>query len=107
MEGATGYQNNAGTHGEQPPTGQHTYPCRECQNHCNSGIKCGKCQMWVHYICSEVPIYLLVALVKSNRRYTCRECTKEGIATYDATFVEIKKNMQEEEHRGIIIGRVG
>lgn len=52
--------------------------------------------MWVLYKCSEIPIYLLVILIKTNRKYTCMECTKECFSNYADISSETEKCMQEK-----------
>ena len=46
-------------------------------------LQCSKCCEWVHYKCSELPIYMLYSLVHSKRKFTCVKCvhvTEEWLA---------------------------
>lgn len=72
------------------------FPCRICHDHCNTGIRCSDCLMWIHYKCSEVTTYVLVNLIKSNRKFTCLDCTKKNYPNYDELAAEIEKYKLEE-----------
>ena len=45
-------------------------PYKVCQIHCNTGVKCSDCYIWLHYLCSEISTYALINLTKSTRKYT-------------------------------------
>lgn len=73
-----------------PATSVDQYPCRVCQIHCNTGIKCSDCHMSVHYLCSKIPTYVLVTLTRSTRKYTCKDCTKVNHTNFDELCDEIE-----------------
>lgn len=73
------------------------YPCRKCQVHCTTGIKCNECLMWTHYECSGIVLYLLITLINSTRRYTCQVCTETNIQDYSDLVTEIEELKIEEK----------
>ena len=73
------------------------YPCTRCQKHCKSGIKCNRCSMWTHNICSELPTYYIVVLTNTNRRYTCLPCTKQNYPDFNSQAEEIDEIKHNEE----------
>lgn len=79
-------------------TGRDVYPCSVCHNHCNTGIECNTCHMWIHYLCSALPNYLLITLIKTNRKYTCLACTSQTYLNYDALSAEMEDLKKVEEH---------
>ena len=38
-------------------------------------IQCEECKNWIHYLCSGLPLYLLLCLASTTRKYTCETCT--------------------------------
>lgn len=40
-------------------------------------IQCAECDHWIHYTCSALPLYLLLCLARTNRKYTCETCAFE------------------------------
>ena len=38
------------------------------------GLQCDKCESWIHYACTNLPPYMIIALSKSNRLYSCISC---------------------------------
>ena len=72
------------------------YPCRVCQVYCNTGLKCSDCHMWLHYLCSKVPTYVLINLTRSTRKYTYEDCTKVNHTNFDELCTEIEQYKVEE-----------
>ena len=91
---------DSGTHSGSAPADEaqngDLYPCRICQVHCTTGIKCNNCLMWTHYECSGIVMYLLI----TSRRYTCQACTETNIQDYSKLVKEIL-DLKVEEKRAI------
>jgi hypothetical protein len=73
-----------------------TYPCVKCNIHAESGVKCNSCNKWVHYVCSELPIYSIITLMKTKRQYTCDNCVQEKISNYEEEEKEIQEIIGKE-----------
>ena len=97
---ADGHMGNVNTSQQDDPTSiqreDQQYPCRVCQVHCNTGIKCSDCHMWVDYLCSKVPTYVLIKLTRSTRKYTCEDCIKVNHTNFDELCTEIEQYKVEE-----------
>ena len=54
--------------------------CSKCVMELESeGLKCSRCNEWMHLRCSDLPIYMLLRLKTSQASYVCRGCVlKEG-----------------------------
>ena len=37
-------------------------------------LMCDSCSKWIHYYCSDVPVYILKCFAKTKRKYDCKEC---------------------------------
>ena len=60
--------------------------CSSCHIKLDSGgLKCTKCQTFVHLRCSQLPLYQLVRFAKRNAQFWCVRCCKAdlGDAEYD------------------------
>ena len=69
--------------------------CLKCQKSCGNGaIKCDDCKNWVHYLCSEAPIYILLTLQNTNRKYSCFLCAEKHCK--DNTYKEQFQYMETE-----------
>ncbi|KAG0730193.1 hypothetical protein GWK47_028757 [Chionoecetes opilio] len=56
-------------------------------------IQCGECKEWIHYYCSKLPLYNLMCLLKTNRKYTCEKCY---VSKYlDEDWEKVAKEAQE------------
>ena len=76
--------------------------CLKCNAHCQlSSLKCSDCKMRVHYKCSELPIYFIIMLEHTQRKFTCFQCAKKISLKYDEHFeaiaVEIANDIQDKE----------
>ncbi|KAK4322090.1 hypothetical protein Pmani_007143 [Petrolisthes manimaculis] len=91
---ATPSSNSRGDSASEPVRDK--YPCKVCQKHCSTGIKCSNCSMWIHYQCSDVATYILVIFKKSSRKFTCLDCTKETYPNYADLAAEIEDHKSEE-----------
>ena len=40
-------------------------------------ILCNSCHTWIHYECTNLPVYQLSMLMMTNRKYTCQKCALE------------------------------
>ena len=65
------------------------FDCGVCKEPVSDdGIQCGDCKLWYHYTCSKLPSYQLYLYEKSQRKYTCEECS-----TVDGDFSRKYENM--------------
>ena len=39
-------------------------------------ISCTDCRVWIHFECTELPLYQLYSLVSTKRKFTCEKCSK-------------------------------
>ena len=85
---------NTSQHEDSPPAQRK--PGKVCQIHCNLGIKCSDCHIWVHYLCSEIPTYVLINLTKFTPKYACMTCIKENYPNYNDLCSHIEKYKTEE-----------
>ena len=53
-----------------------------CCNQCDqvvvdqdSVLKCASCKLFVHFLCSKLPVYQLFAFINTRRVFTCEKCT--------------------------------
>ena len=37
-------------------------------------IQCEECKMWIHYNCTALPLYQLLCLARTNRKFSCEKC---------------------------------
>ena len=37
-------------------------------------IECSECRATIHYQCTELPLYMIISLVKGRRKYSCTFC---------------------------------
>ena len=86
------------------------YSClKSCMKPYNKAmLQCSSCYEWVHFKCSELPIYMLYSLVNSKRKFTCVNCvdiTDEWLAVnedlqtgkiFDTVDVQTEDNIKEE-----------
>ena len=84
--------------------GSGTDGCFKCSRECTDGsLQCDDCKKWVHYLCSEIPIYLLIAFENTSRKYSCPNCVPKLCAksSYEKQFkhieIEVANQMQDEE----------
>ena len=59
-------------------------------SHCEAGIERNRCHMWLHYHCTLLPIYFLIALTNSSKR-----CTKNTYSNYGEQSNELEKCISE------------
>lgn len=54
----------------------HVLTCAACSlgDDMTHSIQCGECKEWIHYYCSKLPLYNLMCLLKTTRKYTCEKC---------------------------------
>ena len=76
--------------------------CKKCKQQCKSAsLMCNNCKSKIHYNCSEMPVYFIIMLQHSSRKYTCFECAKKVITNYDKHFeaveVELVNQIQDVE----------
>ena len=53
-------------------------------------LKSSSCFGWIHYICTDLPIYMLYPLANLNRKFTRAECVKV-IEEWLAMDLELEK----------------
>ena len=51
-------------------------------------IECSECRDWIHYQCTELPLYVIASLVKGGRKYLCTFCinVNESLEKYIGTL---------------------
>lgn len=62
-------------------------------------IQCTDCTNWIHYTCSALPLYMLLCLARTTRRYTCETCSFERYAdpTWTTEASEAMDRMRKTE----------
>lgn len=62
-------------------------------------IQCAECEQWIHYTCSALPLYLLLCLARTTRKYTCEKCSFDKYAdpTWTAEASEAMERMRKEK----------
>ena len=60
-------------------------------------IQCDKCMKWIHYACSNLPVYTVIQLHKSSRLFSCSSCVHERfIGTYTDLYDKFNKIIQAQ-----------
>ena len=78
--------------------------CSSCHIKLDSGgLKCAKCQTFVHLRCSQLPLYQLVRFAKRNAQFWCVRCCKADIG--DAEYDEETGALEEliDRERAIVL----
>ncbi|MPC59806.1 hypothetical protein E2C01_053834 [Portunus trituberculatus] len=79
------------------PTGH----CGTCghNTYMENTIQCQECQIWIHFTYSALPLYLLLCLARTNRRYTCEKCTyvKYADPEWVKKVSEVMDKMRKEQ----------
>ena len=73
--------------------------CTSCMTRLDSGgLKCCKCQKFIHLSCSELPKYLMVRYAVSSAQYCCIRCckTEMGEEKYEEELQSISDLMVRE-----------
>ena len=73
--------------------------CTSCMTRMDSGgLKCSKCQNFIHLSCSELPKYLMVRYAVSIAHYCCIRCYKNetGVEKYEEELQSISELMVRE-----------
>ena len=79
--------------------------CLKCKETCiTRSLCCSECHRWIHYICSELPVYYILILENTKRKCSCACCAKEKICeNYDKQYVqlgtELANEYQDRENR--------
>ena len=65
----------------------------------NFTIQCEDCKNWIHYTCSALPLYLLLCLARTKRKYTCEKCSfdKYADSEWTAKASEAIDRMKKEQ----------
>lgn len=53
------------------------YICKSCRSAClekDHALQCQECKYWIHYKCSDLPVYQLFLYENTQRRFTCKFC---------------------------------
>ena len=58
-------------------------------------IQCNNCHGWCHYVCTQLPGYVLYTLGKTKRKFTCEVCADVPADTLERLYPELR------EHRHI------
>ena len=72
--------------------------CLNCKEICTThSLCCSECDRWIHYICSELPIYYILILENTKRKYSCAYCAKNKICeNYDKQYVQLDTELANE-----------
>lgn len=72
--------------------------CTTCgqANEMEHTIQCEECKHWVHYVCSALPVYILLCLARTNRKYTCEKCSYEKYADPEWTAEAVAAIARQE-----------
>lgn len=60
-------------------------PCAMCRRRVDrdhGALRCDGCEGWVHYLCSGLPVYQLILLAGSARKYLCSACVNNRFGDY-------------------------
>ena len=69
-------------------------------------IECSECRAWIHYQCTEFPLYMIGSLVKGRRKYSCTFCINVN-ETLEKYIEKLKTDkLGENEPSGIITEKV-
>lgn len=73
--------------------------CTTCgqANDIEHTIQCEECKHWIHYMCSAIPVYLLLCLARTNRKYTCERCCYEKYADPAWTAEAVEAIRQQKQ----------
>ena len=63
----------------------------------NAMLQCSCCNRWVHYKCSELPVYMLYLLVISKRKFTCVNCMDVSVE-----WLETNKDLRSDKTYGLV-----
>ena len=70
---------------------QNYYECGVCHQNANTAsIRCDYCMEWLHYHCTELPLYQLLDLEKSNKKFRCRFCCLKKYPDFHLRIKEYK-----------------
>ena len=66
-------------------------------------IECSECRAWIHYQCTEPPLYMIASLEKASRKYSCTFCI--NVSETLEKYIETLKTdtLGENEPSGTII----
>ena len=60
-------------------------------------IECDRCKKWIHYACSNLPVYTVIQLHKSSRLFSCSSCVHQRfIGTYTDLYDKFNKIIQAQ-----------
>ena len=52
--------------------------CPMCSERDNDDmIQCCTCRSWLHFACTKLPAYQILTFSKTQRKFTCENCTEE------------------------------
>ena len=60
-------------------------------------IECSECKAWIHYQCTELPLYMIASLVEGRKEYSCTSCINinETLEKYTKTLKTNKPGENE------------
>ena len=72
--------------------------CAECDVAVtDSAFKCDSCEQWIHYFCTKLPVYQIIILSKSNRKYTCKVWTIKKHTDYGIDADRLKQILGKQK----------
>ena len=75
-------------------------PCCEINGEAYDSIMCSNCKQWIHYRCTKLPAYVILALKHSRRQFNCIPCTEKLFSEHidDSSFIAEAITRQETLH---------
>ena len=65
-------------------------------------IESSECKAWIHYQCTELPLFMIASLVKGRRKYLCTSCININ-ETFEKYIKTLKTNKPGENKPSITI----
>ena len=65
-------------------------------------IESSECKAWIHYQCTELPLFMIASLVKGRRKYSCTSCININ-ETFEKYIKTLKTNKPGENKPSITI----
>lgn len=66
-----------------------------------AGIECDQCHDYVHYSCTNLPVYQIIQFKKSSRQFTCLSCVH---SKFKESFVPLANDIQKaiQDHKSLL-----
>ena len=75
-----------------------TSKCAECDiNVSENAFQCDSCELWIHYHCTQLPVYQIILFAKSSRKFTCQLCVHKKFSDYGTQSDKISKEIENQK----------